>query len=54
VTAGWSGKSEAGVEVKRLAVVILEVLTDVWTPTEAATALGIRLPRYYLWEEQVV
>ena len=39
--------SEVGVEAKRLAAVILEVLAGVRTPTGAATALGIRLPRYY-------
>ena len=43
-----------GVEAKRLAAVILEVLAGVRTPTGAATAPGIRLPRYYLWEERAI
>jgi hypothetical protein len=54
LTALRPGTSEVGVEAKRLAAVILEVLAGVRTPTGAATALGIRLPRYYLWEERAV
>jgi hypothetical protein len=34
--------------------VILEVLAGVRSPTGAATALGIALPRYYVWEERAV
>jgi hypothetical protein len=34
----------------RLAVAILEVLTGLRTPTDAAEALGISLPRYYQLE----
>ena len=48
------GTSEVAIEAKRLAAVILEVLAGGRTPTGAATALGIRLPRYYLWEERAV
>jgi hypothetical protein len=54
LTAVRPGTSEVGVEAKRLAAVILEVLAGVRSPTGAATALGIRLPRYYLWEERAV
>ena len=48
------GTSEIGVEAKRRAAVILEVLAGMRTPAGAATVLGIRLPRYYLWEERAV
>jgi hypothetical protein len=34
--------------------VILEVLAGVRTPTNAASALGIRVPRYYLLEERAI
>jgi hypothetical protein len=54
LTAVRPGTSEVGVEAKRLAAVILEVLAGMRTPTGAATVLGIRLPRYYLWEERAV
>jgi hypothetical protein len=37
-------------EAKRLAAALLEVLAGVRTPTEAATALGLSLPRYYQLE----
>jgi hypothetical protein len=37
-------------EANRLAVVILEVLAGVRTPQQAATALGMALPRYYQLE----
>ena len=43
LTAVRPGTSEVGVEAKRLAAVILEVLAGVRTPTGAATALGIRV-----------
>ena len=48
------GTSEIGVEAKRRAAVILEVLAGMRTPAGAAAVLGIRLPRYYLWEERAV
>lgn len=41
-------------EAKRFAAVILDVLAGVRTPMGAAAALGIGLPRYYLWEQQAV
>jgi len=44
----------AGVEARRTAAVILEVLAGVRTPTGAATALGIHLPRYYVWEQRAL
>jgi hypothetical protein len=40
----------ASAEAKRLAAAILEVLAGARTPTEAAQALGLSLPRYYLLE----
>lgn len=47
-------KSAAGSEARRLAAVILEVLAGVQTPTSAAAALGIGVPRYYLLEQRAV
>ena len=44
----------AGPEAKRLAAAILEVLAGARTPTEAATALGLSLPRYYQVEAQAL
>ena len=41
-------------EAKRAAAVILEVLAGVRTPTAAATALKLRLPRYYLLEQRAI
>src|SRR5216683_6174572 len=43
--AGWG--EEVGREARRQAAAILEVLAGVRTPTEAAEALGMSLPRYY-------
>jgi hypothetical protein len=40
----------ASAEAKRLAAAILEVLAGARTPTAAAQALGLSLPRYYLLE----
>jgi hypothetical protein len=48
------GVSEVGVQAKRIAAAILEVLAGVRTPAGAAAALGIGLPRYYVWEERAV
>ena len=39
---------------RRKAMVILEVLGGVRTPTDAAEELGIPTPRYYQWEERAV
>jgi hypothetical protein len=41
-------------EAKRLAAAILEVLAGARTPTEAATALGLSLPRYYQVESRAL
>lgn len=44
----------ASTEAKRLAAAILEVLAGSRTPTEAAQALAISLPRYYVLENRAV
>lgn len=41
-------------EAQRCAAAILEVLAGVRTPTDAAAALAIPLPRYYLLEQRAV
>lgn len=41
-------------EAGRLAATILEVLAGVRTPTDAAAALGIGVPRYYLLEQRAL
>ncbi len=53
---GWSGKRLPAVsrDAQRMAAVILEVLAGVRTPTEAATALSLSAPRYYLWEQRAL
>jgi hypothetical protein len=38
---------DASAEARRLAAAILEVLAGLRTPTQAAAALGLSLPRYY-------
>jgi hypothetical protein len=45
---------DRGMEAKRLAAAILEVLAGARTPTEAATALGLSVPRYYQVETQAL
>jgi hypothetical protein len=42
------------IEAQRLAATILEVLAGVYTPTRAAEALSISLPRYYQLEARVL
>jgi len=54
LTATGSGSSNIGLEARRAAALILEVLAGVRTPAGAATALGIRLPRYYLLEQRAI
>lgn len=53
-----SGGKELGQEnsrdAKRLAAAILEVLAGARTPTEAATALGLSVPRYYQVESRAL
>ena len=41
-------------EANRLAVAILEVLAGVSTPAEAAAALKVSLPRYYILEKRAL
>jgi hypothetical protein len=41
-------------EAQRVAAAILEVLAGGRTPTDAAVALGIAVPRYYLWEQRAL
>jgi hypothetical protein len=41
-------------EAQRFAAGILEVLAGVRTPSDAAAALGISVPRYYLWEQRAL
>jgi hypothetical protein len=41
-------------EAQRFAAAILEVLAGVRTPTDAAAAIGVSVPRYYLWEQRAV
>ena len=41
-------------DAQRFAAAILEVLAGVRTPTEAAAALSLSLPRYYLWEQRAL
>jgi hypothetical protein len=54
LTVARSGTSNLSLEARRAAAAILEVLGGVRTPASAAAALGIRLPRYYLWEQRAV
>jgi hypothetical protein len=41
-------------DAKRVAAAVLEVLAGARTPTDAATALGTSVPRYYLLEQRAV
>jgi hypothetical protein len=41
-------------DAQRFAAAILEVLAGVRTPTEAAAALSLSVPRYYLWEQRAL
>lgn len=45
---------ERGAQAKQLAAAILEVLAGARTPTEAATALDLSVPRYYQLEAQAL
>jgi hypothetical protein len=54
LTAARRGTGNLSPEARRAAAAILEVLGGVRTPASAAAALGIRLPRYYLWEQRAV
>src|SRR5262249_18794085 len=48
------GAPEASREAKRLAAMLLDVLTGSRTPPQAAEALGVSLPCYYQLEERGV
>jgi hypothetical protein len=39
---------------QRVAAAILEVLAGVRTPTDAAVALDVTVPRYYIWEQRAL
>src|SRR5262249_17665290 len=54
LTAPGPAPPTVGPQAGRAAVVILEVLAGVRTPTGAAAVLGIRLPRYYLLEQRAI
>jgi hypothetical protein len=41
-------------ETQRFAAAILEVLAGVRTPADAAAALSVSVPRYYLWEQRAL
>ena len=45
---------ERGAQARQLAAAILEVLAGARTPTEAATALSLSVPRYYQLEAQAL
>lgn len=51
---GSHGVQGGSSEANRLAVAILEVLAGVLSPTAAAQALGISLPRYYQLETRAL
>jgi hypothetical protein len=53
---GLGVKAQAAVsrDAQRLAAAILEVLAGVRTPTEAAAAVSLSVPRYYLWEQRAL
>jgi hypothetical protein len=54
-TPGGAGLGkDAGPEAQRLAAAILEVLGGVRTPTQAAEALGVSLPRYFQVETRAL
>jgi hypothetical protein len=54
-TPGGAGLGkDAGPEARRLAAAILEVLAGVRTPSQAAEALGVSLPRYFQVETRAL
>ena len=52
MTTKMNAAGEPSRDAKRLAAVVLGVLTGSRTPPQAAAALGISLPRYYQLEER--
>lgn len=53
-TGGTDLGKDSGAQAKRLAAAILEVLAGARTPTEAAAALEMSVPRYYQVEAQAL
>jgi len=54
-TPGGAGLGkDAGHEAQRLAAAVLEVLAGARTPTQAAEALGVSLPRYFQMETRAM
>lgn len=51
---GPAVNSNGTVDAKRMAAAILEVLGGLRTPTDAATALGLSVPRYYQLETRAL
>lgn len=47
-------RQAASREACRFAAAILEVLAGLRTPTDAATAMGVSVARYYLWEQRAL
>ena len=54
VPGGAGLGQDAGHEAQRLAAVILDVLAGVRTPSQAAEALGVSLPRYFQLETRAM
>jgi hypothetical protein len=54
VPGGAELGTDSSREAKRLAAAILEVLAGARTPTDAATALGVSVPRYYQVEARAL
>lgn len=54
--AGWSKLARVGPsdEARRVAALILEVLGGARTPSQAAEALGVSVPRYYVLESRAL
>lgn len=51
---GPAVNAKGSVDAKRMAAAILEVLGGLRTPTDAATALGLSVPRYYQLETRAL
>ncbi len=47
-------KPVGGLQARRMAGVILEVLSGTMTPTEAAEAMGMSVPKYYMVESRAL
>jgi hypothetical protein len=53
-TGGVDLGQDSSREAKRLAAAVLEVLAGARTPTQAAEALAMSVPRYYQWEARAL